>query len=301
MIVKHKISLIQKRLGGASGKLLHYITRKKVNAIISRTSYPMFNDAENQFNIMQSLYPKRDNYKYDQASLYQRAYERAGRILKIASGLGVGNVFLEIGAGDGLVGASLYKAGKVVELSDLEDWRHADSKKIPFLKSDLSASLNICDSKYDFIYSYNTFEHLPDPGVVMRELVRVSQPGGLIYLSFNPLYASPWGLHAYRTLHMPYSQFLFSEDFIDRKLQELGVIDLGGKRAELQPLNRWKPWQYMNAWHKSGCTIEWVRREYDTSHLQLVMDYPDSFQGRSLCYEDLITSGFEILLRTPQP
>ncbi|MBO0731199.1 MAG: class I SAM-dependent methyltransferase [Acidimicrobiaceae bacterium] len=46
----------------------------------------------------------------------------------------------------------------------------------------------------DLVFSSNVLEHVPDPRAMVRELVRVTRPGGLIYLSFT-LWYSPWGGH----------------------------------------------------------------------------------------------------------
>ncbi len=104
--------------------------------------------------------------------------------------------------------------GHSVYLSDMEDWRAPQAQQLEFLQTEIEAGLIWPDEYFDFIYSYNTFEHLKDPKTALTELLRVTKRGGLIYLNFAPLYASAWGLHAYRTLKIPYIQFLFSEAFI---------------------------------------------------------------------------------------
>jgi SAM-dependent methyltransferase len=46
----------------------------------------------------------------------------------------------------------------------------------------------------DLVFSSNVLEHVPDVAAIMSELVRVTRPGGLIYISFTTWY-SPWGGH----------------------------------------------------------------------------------------------------------
>jgi SAM-dependent methyltransferase len=46
----------------------------------------------------------------------------------------------------------------------------------------------------DLAFSSNVLEHVPEPSGFMDEMVRVTRPGGLIYLSFTAWY-SPWGGH----------------------------------------------------------------------------------------------------------
>ncbi|HEX6075460.1 MAG TPA: class I SAM-dependent methyltransferase [Micromonosporaceae bacterium] len=46
----------------------------------------------------------------------------------------------------------------------------------------------------DLCYSSNVLEHVPDPWLMAAEMVRVTRPGGTIFLSYTPWY-SPWGGH----------------------------------------------------------------------------------------------------------
>jgi len=68
-----------------------------------------------------------------------------------------------------------------------------------------AAHMQFPDSSFDFVYSYSVFEHLPDPGAVIDEAVRVVKPGGGCYISLH-LYSSEDGCHDLR---------LFSNDRAD--------------------------------------------------------------------------------------
>ncbi|ADG87531.1 SAM-dependent methyltransferase [Thermobispora bispora] len=46
----------------------------------------------------------------------------------------------------------------------------------------------------DVCFSSNVLEHVPDPWRMAEEMVRVTKPGGIIYLSFTN-WLSPWGGH----------------------------------------------------------------------------------------------------------
>jgi arabinofuranan 3-O-arabinosyltransferase len=54
--------------------------------------------------------------------------------------------------------------------------------------------LPLPDAVADVSFSSNVLEHVPDPGRFLDEMVRVTRPGGIIYLSFTAWY-SPWGGH----------------------------------------------------------------------------------------------------------
>ncbi|WP_053699398.1 class I SAM-dependent methyltransferase [Streptomyces sp. NRRL F-5755] len=54
--------------------------------------------------------------------------------------------------------------------------------------------LPLADGTVDVCFSSNVLEHVADPRTFLSELVRVTRPGGLIYLSFTN-WLSPWGGH----------------------------------------------------------------------------------------------------------
>ena len=54
--------------------------------------------------------------------------------------------------------------------------------------------LPFADGVADVAFSSNVLEHVPDPARFLDEMVRVTRPGGIIYLSFTAWY-SPWGGH----------------------------------------------------------------------------------------------------------
>ena len=49
------------------------------------------------------------------------------------------------------------------------------------------------------------------PGRAVDEAWRVLRPGGHLYLLFGPVYTSPFGLHAYRQIPVPYCHYLFAD------------------------------------------------------------------------------------------
>ncbi|UQX87130.1 class I SAM-dependent methyltransferase [Jatrophihabitans telluris] len=53
----------------------------------------------------------------------------------------------------------------------------------------------------DIAYSSNVLEHVAHPWTMADEMVRVTRPGGVIYLSFTP-WLSPWGGHETAPWHL---------------------------------------------------------------------------------------------------
>jgi SAM-dependent methyltransferase len=60
--------------------------------------------------------------------------------------------------------------------------------------------LPVRDGAADVCLSSNVLEHVRDPRGLVDEMVRVTRPGGLIYLSFTNWY-SPWGGHEMSPWH----------------------------------------------------------------------------------------------------
>ena len=55
-----------------------------------------------------------------------------------------------------------------------------------------ATDLSFPDASFDFVFSYSVFHHIPDPGRAIDEAVRVTAPGGVVYISFH-LYSSDTG------------------------------------------------------------------------------------------------------------
>ena len=54
--------------------------------------------------------------------------------------------------------------------------------------------LPFADGCVDVCYSSNVLEHVPDPWLMAREMVRVTRPGGTVFISYTTWFG-PWGGH----------------------------------------------------------------------------------------------------------
>jgi SAM-dependent methyltransferase len=269
----------------------------KVNGVLSDPRNPV-TLGEAEFNRLQSHY-KNDQwwqpYYFDTYSTGRRAYERALSFLTFEPFREADKDILEIACGDGMTGTALSIYGHHVTLLDYQDWRDSRAHEQNFIQADLGKPIPLSDSSFDFIFSFNAFEHIPDPTLAFNEMLRILRPGGFIWLDFNPLYASPLGLHAF-SFNMPYPQFLFDASFIQTKLDEVGLHDLGREMATLQPLNQWKLEEFKKLWDHQNCKVLKYKETVDNSHLEIVERFPHAFRGRSLTLEDLTISGLFILI-----
>ena len=280
------------------GQLKNRLAKILIERFLSRRGITVTLDSEDDFLSLQRSYNGVPEYGYDDFSTWKRAAQRTIYMLEDFDLRTKGLKILEAGCGRGMLGVLFNSYGHYIDLVDFEDWRDARAKSLPYYNLPLE-NLSIIESEqYDFICSFNSFEHVVDPAAALGELIRVCKPGGKIYLDFGPLYSGPWGLHAYRTIKMPYPQFLFSEAYIQTKLNELGVNDLGRVSNQLQPINKWKYAEFVSLWEKNSkvrCVFQ--NRVINEQFLNIILRYPRAFQGRRLSYIDLTTQGIQVLLR----
>jgi SAM-dependent methyltransferase len=298
----NSISSVAKPLRALHGLPRKWKTRntlRHVQRILKQDTPPETIRAESSFADLQAHFQPRPEYGYDPLSTWKRGVDRCFELSKFSIMVEQRLTILELGCGDGMLGLALQSFGHKVVLSDLEDWRDARARTLNFVAADSCACLSFDDSSFDLVCSYNSFEHLPDPAAALRHIVRITRPGGLIHLNFGPIYTGPWGLHAYRTLRMPYPQYLFSEGFIRQKLSELGIWDLGKKRSELQHVNKWKVANFYELWGESGCTLTSLKVSRDESGIPLVSKFPEAFRGRGLRLDDITANNITVTLRKP--
>lgn len=239
-------------------------------------------------------YPARADYSWDIESRLHRARARSRRLLLLAGRRT--RECLEVGCFDGSVSASLARAGKTATAVDVRSGpfdERAAREGVRFLEMD-AAALGFPDDSFDLVFSYNSFEHFPDPESALREAARVVRRGGYVYLDFGPLYMSPKGLHAYRMTGIPYCQHLFPEELLDEVAAERGCA-----MPPREWLNRWTLTRYRALWDAFARRLGRIVYEerLDPSGLALVRRFPACFSTKTECFDDLLTTSIEVLFR----
>ncbi|WP_235433274.1 MULTISPECIES: class I SAM-dependent methyltransferase [Protofrankia] len=106
-----------------------------------------------------------------------------------------GSLVLDVGGGPGYFRSAFQQAGAHYvwvepDISELSAGGIVEPGRVLGSALDMpfaTASVDIC-------YSSNVLEHVPDPWRMCEEMVRVTRPGGVIFLSFTN-WLSPWGGH----------------------------------------------------------------------------------------------------------
>ncbi len=246
---------------------------------------------------LQRMYPPQSKYGYTAEVTAKRGISRAEYILRISAKYGIEcRQFLELACGDGMVCATLNRddrraTGIDLKLFDLD--QTALHTGAIFLQMD-AERMSIADSSMDCVFSFNSFEHFMNPEKVLSEAMRVIRPGGILYLDFGPVYFSPSGLHAYRSITVPYCQILFSEDTIHSY-----ILNNGLRPIDNECLNRYSIEQYRNLWAVFNSVADTLlyNERIDISYLDLIRTYASCFKNTKHDFDNFIISSIEILLQ----
>lgn len=106
-----------------------------------------------------------------------------------------GRLLLDVGGGPGYFRDAFQAAGATYLALDADVGELAGLGEIAagtVIGSGLQ--LPFRDGSVDVCYSSNVLEHVPDPWRMAEEMVRVTRPGGLVFISYTVWYG-PWGGH----------------------------------------------------------------------------------------------------------
>jgi SAM-dependent methyltransferase len=102
---------------------------------------------------------------------------------------------LDVGGGPGYFADAFHGAGATyVGLEPDAGEMAARGEPQPGTVRASGEALPVRSAAVDVCYSSNVLEHVRSPWTMTAEMVRVTRPGGTVFLSFTPWY-SPWGGH----------------------------------------------------------------------------------------------------------
>jgi SAM-dependent methyltransferase len=302
---KSKIkNLIPQAMLESYQQIYRTLKRRRIEYVGNRFSnYPQPSDPIwldiSEFHNLSNQYPSLYNHiqNYFKES-YDRSQKEAQKILSfIPNELQTDTQnFLEFGCGDGLVSYFLrqYKHNTVaIDLRSESFSELAFNAGVKLLTMD-AADLKFEDNKFDFVFSFNGFEHFSDPEKVLQEAIRVTKDQGFIYLQFSPLYFSPFGLHSWELINIPYCHLLFSRESLQNFLGNDGRDFFASADRSL---NGWSWQQFRHLWHdySSQLTIRRYYEGYDADHLDLVCRYLPIFKSKTQEFNNLVCDRIEVL------
>ena len=195
-----------------------------------------------------------------------------------------------------MVSYALNSLGKNTTAIDIKSEgfdQRAVNKGVKLIQMDAS-DMKFENNSFDFVFSFDTFEHFSNPEQVFKEVIRVLKKGGYLYLLFEPLYMSPFGEHAYRSITVPYCQFLFDKKIINDFIQKHNL-----EKIDFNQVNGWSLEQHRDLWKKYEHSFNILKynEKYDLRHLKLIRKYRSCFKSKTNYFENLTVSSIEILLR----
>ncbi len=106
-----------------------------------------------------------------------------------------GRTVLDVGGGPGYFRQAFERAGATYVALDADVGELSGVGEIhPRTVIGSGMRLPFRDGAVDVTYSSNVLEHVPDPWQMAREMVRVTRPGGLVFVSYT-VWFGPWGGH----------------------------------------------------------------------------------------------------------
>lgn len=238
---------------------------------------------------------------YDFESNMKRAKERVAFLSDKLNGYNKqlkNSDVLELGCGDGLICALMNDQGARSVAIDIDNSlfdKFASDRGVVYKTMDAS-NLEFKDSTFDIIFTHNGFEHFSDPAAVYKECRRVLRPGGIMYFQFNPLYYSPFGYHAYKSIPVPYLHILFSKQDIvnfahDNKRPEVNTdpLFLNKKTAEY--------FRNLFTGKIPGFENLHYSEEKNNYFVDLIRKYPSCFRKEKVTFDDFNTSGIRLWVK----
>ncbi|NUQ20214.1 MAG: class I SAM-dependent methyltransferase [Gemmatimonadaceae bacterium] len=234
---------------------------------------------------------ERQTYLYDADTLEKRGEERARPLLDLVAGKGT---FLEIGAADGMVLRAIAQRGHTaigvdILASNLD--ARAREAGVRFIQTD-ATRLCFPDESVDVVYSFATFEHLPDPDATFAEIVRVLKKGGYACIDFAGLGWTYRGAHMYKTFGIPFITALFTRETIDRYVAEHQLPHY------FPSINNWPIERFREVFRKYEPQMERIRysETKDRFHFRFIRRFMPHLR-RAPSFDSLLVDQVEGLFR----
>lgn len=157
------------------------------------------------------------------------------------TGYGLG---VDVGGGYGLHAPQLLEMCQRLYIADLTDYVHAfggvvgkaladkfernglafDRARVEYHHVDAQAMI-YRDGLFDIAFSINAFEHIAEPAAALAEMIRVTKPGGIVILQFDPLWNSALGHHLPHLGFAPWQHLIEGDAAFEASIRAAGGGD----------------------------------------------------------------------------
>lgn len=222
-----------------------------------------------------------------------------------------GQRLLDVGCSDGLVCDLMLNEEPegITGIDMLADVGHNyPHPRITYFNMD-AAHMRFEDNSFELSYCIAVLEHVNDPLTVLREVKRVTRPGGYAYIQAGPLYCSPFGHHMFGHFDdYPWIHLRLSKSQIATYAREQHIA------ARIQQATNRTVEAYLegifNPNHLNGRRLsDYHLDQFMADPAIEVLSFSKSYEGESLLTPevrqelsayttaDLITHGFELVFR----
>ncbi|MCJ7443173.1 MAG: class I SAM-dependent methyltransferase [Methanotrichaceae archaeon] len=193
-------------------------------------------------------------------------------VLDVGAGLGMHAAYLaqkfsEVYCADIINYSTLYDRAliKLLEEKYRRNNLSVPMERIRFFETD-ATNLFFENDFFDLSISINSLEHISDPHQALAEMLRVTKPGGYIYISFDPIWTADSGSHFFHLVPQPWEHLLLNKEQFIAKMVCSGASNDDVKDFS-EGINRFRLSQYENI-------IEELLR-----NRKAILEYKDRYVG----------------------
>jgi SAM-dependent methyltransferase len=182
--------------------------------------------------------PAPDDPETDARTWFHEHYhEAAEQVVEFLAGDDIsleGRRVADVGCGDGILDLGVFHRGDPqllvgydVRRVDVEALRAAaqaagieelpDESRLSFVVSE-EDRLPVGDRSFEIVFSWSTFEHVRRPVQMLREIRRVLDPQGVLFLQIWPLYYSQHGGHLWQSIPEPFPHLDLPHHVVERRI-----------------------------------------------------------------------------------
>jgi SAM-dependent methyltransferase len=152
-----------------------------------------------------------------------------GRMIDLGGGQGMHIGFLQrtgqhLTCADVLDYSSLYEGTFAQKIREKYE-RNAlpiDLSRCAFIRAD-AMNLLFRDEYFDSCFSFNAFEHIPEPEPAFAEVARILRPGGVAYITLDPVWTCDTGSHFYGHVPAPWQHLVVSHERFRESMAAAGA------------------------------------------------------------------------------